>query len=235
MKELYQVFDEEKNEYIAPDNTNPDHALHQFVSNDKRTYMRSDGVIDIRAYLEVNYIFLDTAEREHVVYKAHDVLIEQTMRHQRFYLSEINILELILQNPVKEFIWVLQRDDVKLTNTWFDFTDNNTSIMQSGKIIFNGMDRIDEKDYGYFQLLQPFQHHRTNVKDGVYVYSFSLDADDPFQHSGACNMSRINKIQIMLSLIKPLSELYRYNLSLYTIHYNFLSISNGLAGVAFSN
>jgi hypothetical protein len=118
------------------------------------------------------------------------------------------------------------------------WTDKGTLVMidflKSAKIMFNGIDRIDEKDCNYFNYLQPYQHHKSNPKDGIYVYSFSLSPDDNSQPSGSCNMSRINKIQLMLNLIKPLSSTYGYDLSLYIINYNFLKITSGLAGIVFS-
>ena len=220
----------------APLKVNQNELLHNFIYNDLRNYLVGTTVIDIRAYLEVNYYFVDNKEREKIAYNSHEYLIEQTFKVDRFNLSsDTNIFELILQNPVKEFIWVLKRNDVSLTNDWFTFTDTNTSILRSAKIMFNGIDRFDEKDWGYFNYMQPYQHHKSNPKDGIYVYSFSLSPDDNTQPSGSCNMSRINKIQIMLNLIKPFSVLYKYDLSLYVINYNFLKITSGLAGIVFSN
>lgn len=220
----------------APIKVNQNELLHNFVYNDNVNYMVGTNVIDIKAYLEVNYYFVDNKERQQIVNNSHEYLIEQTFKIDRFNLSsDTNIFELVLQNPVKEFIWVLKRTDLNLTNDWFNFTDVNTSILKSAKIMFNGIDRIDEKDWGYFNYLQPYQHHKSNPKDGIYVYSFSIFPDDNSQPSGSCNMSRINKIQIMLNLIKPLTSLYSYDLSMYVINYNFLKITSGLAGIVFSN
>jgi hypothetical protein len=230
---LYKLLIE--NSFIAPRKYNENELLHNFVSNDFTTYMSGTSVLDIKAYLEVNYYFLDKKEREILAFNPHEYLIEQVFRIDRYKLSETNIYELILQNPVKEFIWVLKRSDLEITNDWFNFTDRNTSILKSGKFMFNGMDRIDEKDWLYFNYLQPYQHHSSNPKDGIYVYSFSISPDDNTQPSGSCNMSRINKIQIMLNLIKPLSGFYNYDLTIYVISYNFLKITSGIAGVVFSN
>lgn len=224
-----------QNKYIAPRKYNENELLHNFVSNEAITYMSSANILDIKAYLEVNYYFLDKKEREIIAFNPHEYLIEQVFRIDRYKLTETNIYELVLQNPVKEFIWVLKRSDIEVTNDWFNFTDDKTSILKSGKFIFNGMDRIDEKDWMYFNYLQPYQHHKSNPKDGIYVYSFSISPDDNTQPSGSCNMSRINKIQIMLNLIKPLSNLYNYDLTIYVISYNFLKITSGLAGIVFSN
>lgn len=209
--------------------------LASFIHEGVRRYLTSGTTVNLRAYLEVNYYFVDVKEREAIAYNAHEYLIEQTTRIERFGLSENNIFDLVLQNPVKEFIWVLKRNDIKdTTNLWFDFTDTGASILQTAKFIFNGIDRIDEKDAMYFNYVQPYQHHTGTNKDGVYVYSFSMFADDNFQPSGSCNMSRINKVQFMLNALRPALSSYKYDMTLYVISYNFLKITSGLAGIVFS-
>lgn len=232
--EMYRVLS--GNEVVAPNSNIELQQLVRFVSNDRATYMTSPSVLDIKAYLEVNYIFLDKQERELVAYRSHEYLVEQTYRIQRFSLMENNIFELVLQNPVKEFLWVLKRNDQGLRNTWFEFTDDGQPILRSAKIMFNGMDRIDEKDQAYFNLLQPYQHHTSCPRDGIYVYSFAIQPDQGLeQPSGSCNMSRIQKVQMMLQVIPPASISYKYDVTIYAIGYNFLKISSGLAGVVFSN
>jgi len=228
--QLYQV------NGFAPNPLNEYEQLSSLVYNGLTQWLKSPTVLDIKAYLEVNYYFVDTMEREQIVYNPHEYLIEQTTRIERFTLSTNTVFEMILQNPVKEFIWVLKRTNINLTNEWFDFLDySGKHIMKSAKFIFNGMDRIDEKDAFYFNYIQPLQHHMTNMKDGVYVYSFSIDPDDRSQPSGSCNMSRIQRIQMMLNIIEPLTSIYDFNLTVYAVSYNFLKISSGLAGVVFSS
>lgn len=232
--ELYQVMVDGL--YSAPNSTIPSQQLGQLVSNARSTYMTSNSVLDIKAYLEVNYIFLDKKEREMVTYKPHEYLVEQTFRIQRFALAENNIFELVLQNPVKELLWVFKRNDQRSRNDWFNFLDDGQIILRNAKIMFNGMDRIDEKDHMYFNLLQPFQHHTSCPKDGIYVYSFAIMPDQGLdQPSGSCNMSRIQKIQMMMNVMRPVVSTYKYDVTLYAIGYNFLKISSGLAGIVFSN
>lgn len=215
--------------------SNVNELMHNLVSEQDRRYMNGTEVVDLRAYMEVNYYFVDSKEREAIAFNSHEYLIEQTTRIERFSVSPSNIFELVLQNPVKEMIWVLRRNDIATTtNDWFNFTDNGKHIMQNAKIIFNGMDRIDEKDWGYFNYLQPWQHHTGNPKEGIYVYSFSITPDDMSQPSGSCNMSRINKIQLMMNTIRSASNTYSYDMTLFVVSYNFLKITSGLAGIVFS-
>ena len=198
-----------------------------------RSYFGSQIPID--PYLECNYVFLDTDERTFFAKNSHDYLIEQVTRHEFFNLNRHNVLDLKLQNPVKELYWVIGRNYRYNKNQWFEYGDETiargTDVLMSAKLSFNGLDRMEEKDGSYYGLIQPYQHHTVIPKDGVYVYAFSL-YPEKFQPSGACNMSRINKVQMHMT-VQPTAT-YAYDAIVYASSYNFLRITSGLAGVAFS-
>jgi hypothetical protein len=215
-----------------------------------------DVHLDIEPYLEVNYVFLDTNERTQFATKSQDYLIEQVIQIPFFDVNTSDHSELTLQNPVKEIIWVLKRDDLSKYNSWFDYIDTNYSekieyinddnecvceyvtkekeILKNAKFMLNGNERIEAKDASYFNLIQPYQHHTVVPKSGIYVYSFSMYPEQ-FQPSGSCNMSRINKIE----LITEISDIrrdqdYKYDMFVYVVNYNFLRITAGLGGLAFA-
>ena len=49
-------------------------------------------------------------------------------------------------------------------------------------------------------------------------------------------MSRINKIELKTEIKKiPTDETYNYDMFVYVVNYNFLKITGGLAGIAFSS
>lgn len=217
---------------------------NDMIINDYSRYFATEK-FDINPYLECNYIFLDTEERTFFAKNSLDYLIEQVIRIPFYNLNNNNILDLVLQNPVKEIIWVISRNDKDQTNSWFEFGDDKYDIkgdgsdlrtmevLQSAKLTFNGLDRIEEKDSTYFNLIQPYQHHTVIPKPGVYVYSFSLNPEE-FQPSGSCNMSRLNKIQLHLNLKPPSRDTYKYDAHVYVTNHNFLRVTAGLAGVAFA-
>jgi Large eukaryotic DNA virus major capsid protein/Major capsid protein N-terminus len=233
---LYKIFHtvEGVTDFFAPNTELVDHRLNQFVNNNKKRYLISDTLLDIKAYLEVNYIFLDKPERRFFIYNPIEYLIEQTSIINKLGVSESSVHDLVLQNPVKEIIWVCSRNDKRKRNDWFVYTDGDDHIMHSAKLLFNGIDRFDEKDATYFNFVQPFQHHRANYKDGLYVYSFAINADDVEQPSGACNCSLINKIQMYMTTRAPDNDTYAYDVTFYAISYNLLRIEKGLASVAFA-
>jgi hypothetical protein len=196
--------------------------------------MLSNNILDIKARLEVNYIYLDQKERMFFAYKPVEYLITQLTTIPKTSLTDVNVLELILSNPVKEVIWVCKRSDLSIWNNWFDFTDKMRNIMRSAKVLFNGMERLSEKTWEYFAYAQPFQHHKGCSKDGIHLYSFSIQPEDLAQPTGACNMSKINKIQFILNLFLPSNPYYKYDAYFYVTNYNILRIANGLAGVVYA-
>jgi hypothetical protein len=219
--------------FYAPDLTNPKHLLHNFVFNANRRYMTTTSTLDIRASLEVNYVYLDQTERMYFAYKPIEYLIQQVRIIPKTSLADTNVLELVLSNPVKEIIWVCKRNDISIWNSWLDYTDRQRNIMTSARVLFNGMERLTEKPWEYFNYVQPFQHHKGCGKNGIFVYSFSITPEDHIQPSGSCNMSRVNKIHVGLNLIPPTSKNYGYDAYFYVTNYNILRISNGLAGTVY--
>ena len=142
--ELYQLYYSKNGtqDYWAPDPTNSQHNLFNFVRNDRVTYMSTHTVLDTKAHLEINYVYLDNLERSYFAYKPVEYLITQTTQINLSDMQNTNIYNLTLQNPVTEFIWFIQRSDVALRNDWFNYTDPNyVSIMKQAKIMFNGIDR----------------------------------------------------------------------------------------------
>lgn len=220
-------------DYYAPDIYNTSHRLINFVTNANQNFLLSDTNLDIKAYLEVNYVFLDTLERTYFAYKPLEYLIEQNTRVTYDSVAQNAVLELVLQNPVKEIIWVLKRSDLFLNNKWFDFQDKMRHILIDAKILMNGVERITEKDPQYFNYVQAYQHHTTCRKNGIYMYSFSLSPEDS-SPTGSCNMSRVNKLQFPMTIRLPDDSSYTYSITFYVVNNNFLKIQSGLCGIEFS-
>lgn len=227
------------------------------VTDCEKYFSVKNKSINIDPYIEANYIFLDTNERTYFAKNSQEYLIEQVSRQTFDSLDNNNLLNLNLHNPVKELIWVLSRNDKSEENKWFEYTDwqtiklYNTSkptindqikytdsqvngeILKNTKFLFNGLDRMESKDSYYFNIVQPYQHHTFIPKTGIYVYSFSLHPEN-FQPSGSCNMSKINKIQMYMEINTPRNNDYKYDSVLYSISYNILKITSGLAGLTYA-
>ena len=120
------------------------------------------------AAVYVDYIYLDTDERRRFAQQTHEYLIDQLQYGlQQSVTSQTVRLDLTLNHPVKELVWVYQ-DARKLdcsgatlsalgaTNTQpFTYDD----IANRCRLQLNGQDRFDERYGDYFWKVQPYQHH----------------------------------------------------------------------------
>lgn len=223
--DLYTVDMLDGEGYRKPNALDPQHSLANFV-NPK--YMSTNSLA-VYPYIEATYVYLDKVERNRFAVSSLDYLIEQHGRILKYAVRGAVTIDLVLQNPVKEIIFVLRSIKASSLNDWGNFVgDHREHLLESAKLLFNGQDRIEQKPVEYFSLIEPWQYHRGSPPDGVYVISFSLKPEE-FQPSGACNMSRINKAQLYL-VLKPeaLCDVF-----VYTTNYNFYRVISGMGNIAF--
>jgi hypothetical protein len=218
------------------------------------------------ASMYVDYVYLDTEERRRFAQVAHEYLIEQLQfTGDESVTSTANKIKMSFNHPVKELVWVVQRDDFvscnpTIINDWkgqqpFNYSDYwDRAILESGysmtlleglagknpcavaKIQLNGHDRFSEREGKYFNLVQPYQHHTNIPAVGVNVYSFALNPED-HQPSGTCNFSRIDNATAILWLTPNTlgGQLKSAKVRIYAVNYNVLRIMSGMGGLAYSN
>ena len=116
----------------------------------------------------------------------------------------------------------------------FDISSLKKNILTDVRIEFDGNDRINKRAE-YFSKEQIYQYFKTNPKDGIYVYSFSL-SPNTYQPSGSCNFSLINypRIYFKRNTLENFS-FYNHRAYIYIVSYNILSISNGVGFTKFTN
>ena len=116
--------------------------------------------------LYIDYIYLDVDERRRFAQQSHEYLIDQLQFGLQQTLSTANArIDLTLNHPVKELIWVFQdarKTDCGSTTTIaagytqpFSYDD----IADRCRLQINGQDRFDERYGDYFWKVQPYQHH----------------------------------------------------------------------------
>ncbi len=219
----------------------------------------------VAASLYVDYIYLDTEERRRFAQVAHEYLIEQLQfTGDESVSSSSNRIKMSFNHPVKELIWVVQRDSFVTCDpiiidpykgqqpfNYSDFWDR--AVLESGysvsllegmagrnptavaKIQLNGHDRFSEREGKYFNLIQPYQRHTNIPAVGINVYSFALNPED-HQPSGSCNMSRIDNATLNLTLTNNTVGSDRTaKVRVYATNYNVLRIMSGMGGLAYSN
>jgi hypothetical protein len=202
------------------------------------------------------YYFLDTSERRKFAQNPHEYLIEQVQSQSGnvVSLTEENYIRLNLNHPVKELIWVFNRNGTNAQNNDFSIgtniipngTPSQFAPMYNFKLMINGTDRFKERKGEYFRLAQNYTHHTRIPGNYIYTYSFALRPEE-HQPSGTCNFSRIDTSQLWFNLrntstfpgnvdstpLQNYTELPAY--TLYAPGYNVLRIMGGMSGLAYAN
>lgn len=242
INDLYQVYDERTDRFLSPmrylelySQENPRVTIHHFLK-----YGGTDTTtIDIDAYLECNFTFLDEVERRTIAAAPMDLLVERVYRTEYGGVKRQATIDLVIANPVKEIVWVARRNDIRNYNTWRNFTmtvpeDSYKSIMKTAKFIWNGLDRIEEKPVEYFNLVQPYQHHSNGARQGICAYSFSI-YPEKWQPSGSFNASTVNSIQLYVTTENDAAFSLEYDVVVYSVYYNVFRIMGGQGGMVFAN
>ena len=188
-----------------------------------------------------DYIFLDKEERRRFTQATHEYLIDQLQyTGSETVTGTFNNIKLTLNHPVKELVWVTQREDRIHCSTQpkqpFNFTDTvSENPTLSAKLQLNGRDRFESRFGAYFNFVQPFQHHTNTPAVGINVYSFALKPED-HQPSGSCNFSRIDTAVLNLTLsTKTFDGNTVAHVRIYALNYNILRITSGMGGLVYSN
>ena len=228
------------------------------------TFKTVPSITDCRMYID--YVYLDNDERQKFAKSDHEYLIEQlqfTGSESINFSQQSRSVRLNFNHPVKELIWVIQRDENcqsrgTMFNDWFNYSaaepgtpipSQAVDLMADAKILLNGYERFTVRPQTYFRLVQPFQHH-TRIPDKlIYTYSFALRPEEQ-QPSGTCNMSRIDTVYLNLDLTPinmlmgmtsssadqfKMSQASTGQISIFAVNYNVLRVRSGMAGVAFAN
>ena len=215
----------------------------------------NNSIIDFRMYGD--FVNLDVEERRRFVSNSHEYLIEQIQ-----YTPNISIpdktttatISLDFNHPLRELVWVVQRDLMMSTNEWFNYSpvssresgNGSINMLQQALLQLDGYDRFEVRDAGYFRLVQPYQYH-TNVPTDtfIYCYSFAIRPEE-LQPSGSLNASRIDSMNLQVALrpdppatlTNPTDPRYvptrgNAHIRVYTTNHNVLRVVNGFGGLVF--
>lgn len=248
LEDLFQVYDPINNIYVSPGQYRSLYNTSVSISDYLQFNGNGPNVIDLSAYLECNYVFLDTPERTFIATNSYDYLIEGVYRTETSGITNIYTITLSISNPIKELIWITRRSDIFNYNDWTNLTasipeNNSAPALATSKIIWNGVDRFDEKDSRYFNLLQPYEYHTSSPREGIYCYSFALYPEE-IQPSGTFNASTINKTQLYVT-VNPYStskipyvngpNRSEYTITVYSVYYNIFRVMGGHGSMVFAN
>ncbi len=211
-----------------------------------------------------DYVYLDTEERRTFVSTSHEYLIEQVQYTHPYSLTakqNIATIDIQFNHPIKEFIFVCQRDEMINRNEHFNYSSlaigepvspivqqylnagqTRTDLISTALLQLDGQDRFMVRPAQYFRLQQPYDYHTTTpVHSYIYCYSFALRPEDA-QPTGTMNASRIDSIkwQIEMNPILSLPQIPEEqqrgncNFVFYATNYNVFRVINGFGGVLFT-
>ncbi len=209
-----------------------------FETAEKCSATSSKLTTTFSASLWVDYIFLDTDERQRFAQLSHEYLIEQLQYSGQEAIQTKDIKPKLTDSHTTK----KQIEDAISASPTTSTNGAATNHIDTAKLVLNGNDRFALRDGYYFNIIQPFQHHENVPKNaGINVYSFSLKPEE-HQPSGSLNMSRIDTAVLQLSMTKsssyyasPSAPHASFSLNTYAVNYNVLRIMSGMGGIAYSN
>ena len=192
-----------------------------------------------------DYVYLDVEERRRFVSNAHEYLIEQIQFTSLIALeasaTQISV-PIEFNHPVREFLWVLQRNIARQNHEWFNFSSLSiseegvrTDLLNTAVLQLDGFQRFQVRTAPYFRLVQPWQRHTTIPQDDyIYVYSLALRPEE-LQPSGSLNASRIDTIKLLVSTNQTtVPARGNCTIRVYATNHNVLRVVDGFGGVLFT-
>lgn len=164
--------------------------------------------------LLINYIFLDTSERELFGKVQHDYLIEQLWTTNSITSNCNENILINVKNPCKYIIWKVE------------YPENIDKMT----ILLNDRELFAPRDQAYFNIIQPYQHLKNKIPNNYFLYSFALQPES-YQPSGSLNTSKFDTIKLSIKFNSNKKNL----ITIYAISYNILRISNGLGTLLFNH
>lgn len=215
----------------------------ELVSNCDTTAVKPVKITNMQLWGD--YVYLDIDERRRFVSNAHEYLIEQIQYTPSFGIqSNANQFPLRVEfnHPIREFVFILQRNVMASYHEWFNYsslaiseTGKRTDLLASAILQLDGQDRFQERDAGYFRLVQTWQRHTVIPNDDfLYVYSFAIKPED-LQPTGSLNASRINSIIWQLTTNQGTAP-PRGDCAcrIYATNHNVLRVVDGFGGLLFT-
>jgi len=220
-------------------------AMPKINSNERVYANNSINFNTIRiddAFLLVEYIYLSSDERKLFQKKTHEYLIEQVVYNGEQIIDGNNqTFNIGFTKSCKELIWVTQLSEAKRlrNNQYFNYTNSliketGNNIIENETILYNGRERISERESRYYDTLQHYQYHKGFNDSFINSFSFSLFPEDK-QPSGSSNLSKIENIALLLNVNPEISSSNTAILRVYAIINNIFKIEAGISGLVFAS
>jgi Large eukaryotic DNA virus major capsid protein/Major capsid protein N-terminus len=211
-------------------------------------------VPSFKANINIDYIYLDVDERKAFYLESQTYIIDQLQFTGDYpVLGTSGNIDFYFNHPVKELIWVLQRNDVitpakgvypdtqyPIGNDWFNYSTFQTPLttevedtFENAVIQFNGTDRFRHKKASFFRLYQPYLYHTRIPINYIYVYSFAILPEQIYP-TGTMNFSRVDNAKLFFWM-KDKRTFTNYTFRAYAVNFNILLITAGMGGIIYND
>jgi hypothetical protein len=169
--------------------------------------------LDISPSIEVNYIFLDTDERKRFAAAEHEYLVntvqkvENTITPTTTSGGDTNVIDLKIQHPVSNLMWILRRSDFKSRNQFYNFTNWPDKTIDPV---------INPTDYDDFSAEATFDTTNINSlkhKDILKSATLKFDGVGRFKTKTMEMFSLVNNYQHMKRIPEDGIYVYSFNLN----------------------
>jgi hypothetical protein len=236
LKSNYQIYSLNNNYYV---NT-VQNAVEMLHINKQKNFAWTNGLALIDAHLLIDFVYLDIDERIKFIKNNHEYLIDTLLfDNDKSITNNTSKIKLGYSHPCKELIFRARMDYLSANNVLqnsnycVDYF-KNSDIITHVQLVMNGNLRLSARSSEYFSLVQNFQSHSNRPPKGVYCYSFALNPED-HQPSGTCNLSKIDDLQLNVTVDKAINYANQARIRIYAVCINIFRIINGQGGLAFSN
>lgn len=197
------------------DITSNKYNMHPIENTDLQYINIKPQYIQLKdSHLLVNYVYLDKDERELISSVQHDYFIEQTFYTQPTEIDNLNrTIKINVKNSCKYIIWQINHD----------------TLLSAG-LLANDKELVEKKHSSYYNIIQSCEHLNKQLPKNCYMYSFALNPD-VIQPTGTLNASVFNNLKLLITINKLNPNT---TIKIYSVSYNILRISNGLANLMFS-
>jgi len=254
------------------------------------TYSRTINDWNADIHLMCNYVFLDNVERTMFATQPQRYLIRQIYPLHYYNVTGSSVVDLDSRDLVTSYMFSFRRSDAYQRNEWSNYTNwpykslpyqvsnfgspsatifitgafqaqNIRPILLDMAITLNGKYRENLLPAGVYEYMEKYRRTKGGAKDGLFVYSFALDADSrEYQPSGAMNMTRFKDVRFEFNTQQPpastnppvdvicdgsgnligtrknlwsLNE-YNYDLTIYEERLNVLVFESGMCGLLYA-
>lgn len=188
---------------------------------------------DLKANMEITYVYLDQQERDKFASTHFEQLIVQTQQYVKTESKQCCRIPLSFNHPTMELIFCVRRACQERCNNWGNFSgvDGRDPITHA-ELLLNTTSRFGKKPALYWRGVVPYQHHSNLPEAYIYCMSFALEPENSTQPSGSCNLSRIDNIELVLDMQDALAK-ESYAVHVFGRSWNLMRFREGVAGAAY--